>query len=446
MNIIIAGDGEVGFHLAKLLTDENHDITVVDPHSDLLKLVESNSDLMTIAGDSTCISVLDRSGVKHTDLLISVVHDEKVNLMTCIIGKKLGAKKTIARINNTEYLSQKNQDLFHSLGVDHLVCPERLAADEIVNLLERSIANETFEFSGGMLLLFLIKLDEKAPVVGKTLDEIAGEFPLLDFRAVAIHRNSKTIIPRGSDTFEENDLTYVVTKPGGIETLLKLGGKEEFEISDVMVVGGGRIGRKACRRLQSTHNMKMIEIDKERCIDLSNELENVLIINGDARDINLLQNEGIDGMDAFIAVTDNSETNILTCLHARKFGVKKTIALVENIDYIDISQNIGIDTVINKKLITASYIARFTMRSEIASNKVLYGIDAEVFEFVAKEKSLVTKKEIRKLNFPQDAIIGGIIRKDKSYIAVGDFKIEPGDRVIVFSLPAAIHRVDRFFR
>jgi len=440
MNIIIAGDGEVGFHLAKLLTDENHDITVVDPHTDLLKLVESDSDLMTIAGDSTCISVLDRSGIKHADLLISVVHDEKVNLMTCIVGKKLGAKKTIARINNTEYLEQKNQELFNSLGVDHLVCPERLAADEIVNLLERSIANETFEFSGGKLLLFLIKLDEKAPVVGKTLDEIASEFPLLDFRAVAIHRNSKTIIPRGSDTFEKNDLTYVVTKPGGIETLLKLGGKEEFEINDVMVVGGGRIGRKACRRLQRTHNMKMIEIDKARCIDLSDELDNVLIINGDARDINLLQNEGIDNMDAFIAVTDNSETNILTCLHARKFGVKKTIALVENIDYIDISQNIGIDTVINKKLITASYIARFTMRSEIVSNKVLYGIDAEVFEFVAKEKSLVTKKEIRKLNFPQDAIIGGIIRNDKSYIAVGDFMIEPGDRVIVFSLPS------RFFR
>jgi trk system potassium uptake protein len=446
MNIIIAGDGEVGFHLAKLLTDENHDITVVDPHTDLLKLVESNTDLMTIAGDSACISVLERAGVKHTDLLISVVHNEIINLMTCIIGKKLGAKKTIARINNTEYLGEKNKELFQSLGVDYLVCPERLAADEIVNLLERSIANETFEFSGGKLLLFMIKLDENAPVVGKTLDQIASEFPYLDFRAVAIHRESRTIIPRGGDQFKVNDLTYVVTRPDGIETLLKLGGKEEFEITDVMVVGGGRIGRKSCRRLQGTHNIKLIELDKNRCIELADDLENVLIINGDARDINLLQNEGIDGMDAFIAVTDSSETNILTCLHARKFGVKKTIALVENIDYIDISQNIGIDTIINKKLITASYIARFTMRSEIISNKVLYGIDAEVFEFVVKEKSLITKKIIRKLNFPQDAIIGGIIRDNESYIAVGDFKIEPGDRVIVFSLPSAIHRVDRFFR
>ncbi|HPE33361.1 MAG TPA: Trk system potassium transporter TrkA [Bacteroidales bacterium] len=446
MKIIIAGDGEVGFHLAKLLTDEHHDITVVDPHSDLLKMIESNTDLMTIAGDSTCISVLERASVKHTDLLISVVHDENVNLITCIIGKKLGAKKTIARINNTEYLEPAKKELFRSLGVDHLVCPERLAAEEIVSLLEQSAATETFEFSNGKLLLFMIKLDENAQVIGKTLDQIAGEFPYLDFRAVAIHRNGKTIIPRGKDQFLVNDLTYVVTKPDGIKTLLELGGKEQFQINSVMVVGGGRIGRKTCRRLQNTHNIKLIEIDKQRTIELSEELENVLIINGDARDINLLQNEDIDRMDAFIAVTDSSETNILTCLHARKFGVRKTIALVENIDYIDISQNIGIDTVINKKLITASYIARFTMQSEIASNKMLHGIDAEVFEFIVKPNSPVTQKQIRKLNFPQDALIGGITRGNESFIAVGNFKIKEGDRVIVFSLPNVIQKVDRFFR
>lgn len=446
MKIIIAGDGEVGFHLAKLLTDEHHDITVVDPHSDLLKMIESNTDLMTIAGDSTCISVLERAGVKHTDLLISVVHDENVNLITCIIGKKLGAKKTIARINNTEYLEPAKKELFRSLGIDHLVCPERLAAEEIVSLLEQSAATETFEFSNGKLLLFMIKLDENAQVIGKTLDQIAGEFPYLDFRAVAIHRNGKTIIPRGKDQFLVNDLTYVVTKPDGIKTLLELGGKEQFQINSVMVVGGGRIGRKTCRRLQNTHNIKLIEIDKQRTIELSEELENVLIINGDARDINLLQNEDIDRMDAFIAVTDSSETNILTCLHARKFGVRKTIALVENIDYIDISQNIGIDTVINKKLITASYIARFTMQSEIASNKILHGIDAEIFEFIVKPDSPITKKQIRKLDFPQDALIGGITRGNESFIAVGNFKIKEGDRVIVFSLPNVIQKVDRFFR
>ena len=445
MNIIIAGDGEVGFHLAKLLTDENHDITVVDPHSDLLKLIEAHTDLMTIPGDSTCISVLERANIRRADLLISVVHDEQINMMTCIIGKKLGAKRTIARVNNTEYLEPKNAELFQSMGIDHLVCPERLAAEEIVNLLEQTAATETFGFSGGKLILFLIKLDEKAQVVGKTLDQIASEFPYLDFRAVAIHRNSKTIIPRGNDEFKTNDLAYVVTRPEGIQTLMNLGGKEEFEIDNVMIVGGGRIGRKTADRLEDAYHLKMIEIDKDRSIQLSNEMKDVLVINGDARDIELLQDEGIEDMDAFIAVTDNSETNILTCLHARKFGVKKTIALVENIDYIDISQNIGIDTIINKKLITASYIARFTMGSEVTSTKVLHGIDAEVFEFVVKPGSPITKKPIRKLQFPDGAIIGGIVRDEESYIAVGNFRIKDGDKVVVFSLPSAIHKVDRFF-
>ncbi len=445
MNIVIAGDGEVGFHLAKLLTDENHDITVVDPHSDLLKLIEAHTDLMTIAGDSTCISVLERANIRRADLLISVVHDEHINLMTCIIGKKLGARRTIARVANTEYLDAKNKALFASLGIDHLVCPESLAAKEIVNLLEQTAATETFGFSNGKLILFLIKLDEKAKVVGKTLDQIASEFPQLNFRAVAIHRNSRTIIPRGSDEFRINDLAYVVTKPDGIATLLNLGGKEEFEIRNVMIVGGGRIGRKTAARLHNKYDIKMVEIDKNRCIDLSNDMNDVLIINGDARDIELLQDEGIENMDAFIAVTDNSETNILTCLHARKFGVKKTIALVENIDYIDISQNIGIDTIINKKLITASYIARFTMGAEVTSTKVLHGIDAEVFEFVVKPDSAIVKKPIRKLKFPQGAIIGGIVRGEESHIAIGDFRIKAGDKVVVFSLPSSIHKVDRFF-
>ena len=365
--------------------------------------------------------------------------------MTAIIGKKLGAKRTIARVNNTEYLEPKNCELFKSLGVDYLVCPERLAAEEIVNLLEQTAATETYGFSGGKLILFLIKLDENAKVVGKTLDTIASEFPYLDFRAVAIHRNSKTIIPRGNDSFKIGDLAYVISRPDGIKTLLKLGGKIEYEIKKVMIVGGGRIGHKTATRLQNVYDMKLVEIDREKSILLSNELNNVLVINGDARDIELLQDEGIEDMDAFIALTDNSETNILTCLHARKFGVKKTIALVENIDYIDISQNIGIDTIVNKKIITASYIARFTMGSEVLSSKVLHGIDAEVYEFVVKADSEVTKKPIRKLRFPEEAIIGGIVRGEDSYIAVGNFRIRAGDKVVVFSLPSAVAKIDKLF-
>ncbi len=445
MNIIIAGDGEVGLHLAKELADENHDITIVDPHEDLLKMVESHTDLMTITGDSTSISVLQRANVKKADLLISVVHDEQINIITAILGKKLGAKKTIARVNSLENLSEENKNIYNSLGIDAMVCPEEIASQEIINLLNQTAATEIFEFSGGGLSLFLIKLEENAPVIRKTLNEIAEENPHLDFRAVAIHRNSRTIIPKGDDMFLPNDLSYVITKEEGVDDLLKLGGKTKIDIQNIMVVGGGRVGRNACKLLEKSVGIKLFESDKDKCINLTDFLEDTLVINGDARDIQLLEEEDIRGVDAFIAVTNNSETNILTCLHARKFGVKKTIALVENIDYIDISQNIGIDTIINKKLITASYIVKFTMGSEVTSLKCLSGIDAEAMELVAKAKSAVTKKPISKLKIPKGAIIGGVVRGKKSYIATGDFQIQEGDKVVVFLMPEAISKIDQLF-
>ncbi len=445
MNIIIAGDGEVGFHLAKSLSLEKHNITIIDANQELLKMIESHTDLMTIKGDSTSVAVLERANISKTDLLISVVHHEHVNLMTCILGKKLGAKKTIARINNVEYLTAENRELFNHLGIDSLVCPERIAAKEIINLLNQSVATEVFDFSDGKLMLFLIRLDENALVLDKTLNQIAVEHTNLDFRAVAIHRNSKTIIPRGTDVFQKNDLIYVITKPSAMNELFKLGGKVKIDIKNIMIIGGGRIARKAARSLQDKFNIKLFEIDKERCFKLTEDLNHTLIINGDATDIQLLEEEGISKMDAFIALTDHTDTNILTCLHARKFGVKRTIALVENIDYIDISQNIGIDTIINKKLITASYIARFTMDALVTSIKCLSGIDAEALEFLVKPNSLITKSPIQKLDFPEGAIIGGIVRNDVSYIAIGSFQIQENDKVVVFALPDTIHKVSKFF-
>jgi len=445
MNIIIAGDGEVGFHLAKMLHDENHDITIVDPHEELLLMLESHTDIMTITGDCTSVSVLNKAKINKADLLITVLHDEQINLISCILGKKLGAKRTIARINNTEYLSPGIREIFRGQGVDELVCPESIAADEIIALLKQTAATEIYNFSHGRLSLFLIKLEENAPVINKSLNDIANEFPALDFRAVAIHRASQTIIPMGDDVFMANDLAYVITKPDGITTLMKLGGKQRIEIKDILIVGGGRIGRKTAQRLEKSMDIKLVEIDKERSQWLANDLEKTMVINGDARDIELLRDEGISETDAFIAVTDNSETNILTCLHATKLGVKRSIALVENIDYIDISQNIGINTIVNKKLITASYIARFTMDAEVTSIKCLSGIDAEVLEFVAKHNSQVTKKPIRKLNIPNGAIIGGIVRGKNSYIAIGDFEVKENDKVVVFALPKAIHKIDKLF-
>lgn len=446
MNIVIAGDGEVGLHLAQELSSlENQNITIVDPHEDLLKQVESHTDLMAITGDSTSIETLKSANVKKADLLISVLHDERINLITAALGKQLGAKKTIARINNLEYLRPENEARFKNMGIDALVCPENIVSQEIATLLSQTAATEVFDFSEGKLFLFLIKLEENAPVVNKTLNDIVSMFPHLDFRAVAIHRNSKTIIPKGDDQFLVNDLSYVVTKPGGIDDLLKLGGKQRIDIRNVMIVGGGRVGRTTARKLENSLNVKLFEKDKQKSLQLASKLEHTLVINGDARDIQLMEDEDIRSMDAFIAVTDSSETNILSCLHARKFGVKRTIALVENIDYIDISQNIGIDTIINKKLSTASYIVKFTMHAEVTSIKCLSGINAEAMELVANPHSAVTRKPIKDLNMPKGAIIGGIIRGKDSHIAVGDFQIEEGDKVVVFSMPESIHKVDKLF-
>ncbi|HQO48816.1 MAG TPA: Trk system potassium transporter TrkA [Bacteroidales bacterium] len=445
MNIIIAGDGEVGLHLAESLVNSNHNITIVDPHEDLLKMIETHADLMTINGDSTSISVLQRANVRKADLLISVVHDEHINLMTCILAKKLGAKKVIARVNTMENLSLQNRQIYQELGIDALISPEDIAAQEIISLLKQSAATEVFDFSDGKLQLFMIKLEQTAPVIDKTLNDIAAEFKNLDFRAVAIHRNRTTFIPRGDDRFEAGDLAYVITKPEAIEQLLELGGKVEHDIHNVMIIGGGRVGRITAKRLEKEMNIKLLEKDKDRCMVLTDYLEDTLIVNGDSRNIQLLEDEDIRSMDAFIAVTNNTETNILTCLHARMNGVKKTIALVENIDYIDISQNIGIDTIINKKLIAASYMVRYTMGTEVLNLKCLSGIEADALEMIARPGSPITKKPLNKLNVPEGSIIGGIVRDEKAYIATADFQVQDNDKVVVFVLPYAIHKVEKLF-
>lgn len=446
MNILIAGDSEVALHLAELLSGENHDVTLVAPDKDFLKLIESHSDLLTMVGDSTSIQVLKNADVRRTELVISAHLDGRLNLLTALLAKRLGARKCIAKVNEPEYLTEECKEHYKEMGIDYLVSPEKIAAKEIANLLSNTAAAEIFDFSEHKLSLMLVKLESNAPVVGKTLREIAKEHEQYDFRAVSIHRKGRTIIPKGDDIFQAEDLAYVITKPKGIDHLLELSGKKTFEINNVMIIGGGAVGSQAAAALEKRFNVKLFEMDHERANELSDSLSSTLVINGDARNINLLESESVGSMDAFVAVTNNSETNILTCLLAKRFGVKKTIALVENIDFIDISQSVGIDTIINKKLATASYIIRFTMTASVISTKCLTSVDAEVFEFMASEGSQITKKPIKKLKFPNQAIIGGVIRDNQGYIAHGDMQIRAGDKVVVFALPEAFHGVDKMFK
>ena len=431
--------------MAEALVRSNHNITIVDPHEELLKMMESHSDLMTVTGDSTSTTVLRRANVKRADLLIAVLHDEHINLLTGIIAKKLGAKKVIARVNTMENLSPEVWRMYQDLGIDGLLSPEDIAAQEIISLLKKNASSETYDFAGGNLQLFMVKLEPEAEILGKTVDQVVNQYEHIEFLVAAIHRRQSTFIPRGDEVFQVSDMVYVVTKPHAIKDLIKLSGKKQIHVHNVMIVGGGRVGRITAKRLENELNIKILEIDKERCIELTNHLSETLVVNADARNLDMLEDEGIKDMDAFIAVTDNTETNILTCLQAKSFGVKKTIALVENIDYIDISQNIGIDSIINKKLIAASYMVKYTLGAKVSTLKSLSGIDADIVEFEVRAGSAVTRKAIGQLAMPNDAIICGITRDGESYIATEDFQIETDDQVVVLALPNAIPAVERLF-
>lgn len=445
MKIIIAGVGEVGYHLAKLLSSEEHDITVIDINTGYLDRVNISTDVMTIHGSSTSIGILEKARVENTDLLVAVTFYESININTAILAKKLGAKRTIARVSSAEYVAKENMEMFKTLGIDHLIYPEELAAHEVVKLIERAAATDILEFEDGKLSLIGLKLDKTVPILRKTMAQVQNEYHLTDFRAVAIHRGMKTLIPAGDDIFLPNDQIFVITTPEGHKDILKLSGKEDAKIQNIMILGGGKIGRKTARMLEDKMNVKLIDSNVEKATDLADYLKKALVIQGDGRDLDLLAQEGIIDMDAFISVTDDAETNIITCLMAKHLKVPKTIALVDNVDYIPLTQTIGLDSLINKKLITANNISRFISKANIVSLATLHGIDAEVMEYVVKPKSQIVKNPIKKLKFPKNAIIGGYVRDDKGHIAVGDTHFRAGDKVVVFTLPGTVPKVEKFF-
>lgn len=448
MKIIIAGAGEVGFHLAKLLSYESQDITLIDNNRDNLIYAETHLDIRTIKGDATSISVLKDAQVKYVDLLIGVTSSEATNITSCVLAKQLGAKRTIARISNTEFLDHKEELGFVQFGIDELISPEALAAKEISLLLNQSAFNDTYEFEEGALTMIGLSLSRTALFVGKTVKEAARIFPKLHFVPIAIQRfgTQYTLIPRGDTRFKEGDQVYFTTVNSGVDELYKLTGKVKQTIKNVMILGGSKIGKKTAKDLAASNfNVKLIEKDQEKAFDLADELPKVLVINSDGRNVELLEEENIHDMDAFISVTGNSETNIMSCLVAKSKQVKKTIALVENMDYYQLSQSIGIDTLINKKLLAANNIFRYIRKGDVVAMTKLNYMNAELLEFIVKPTSQVSDKKIKDLDFPRSASIGGVIRNGEGLIALGDFTIRAGDRVVVCCLPRSINRVEKLF-
>ena len=446
MRIIIAGMGDVGYQLAKQLSSEAHDIIAIDNDQQRLSYTDSMTDILTINGSSTSIKVLKEAKVEKTDLVVAVTSSEEVNLTTAFISKRLGAKRTIARVSNAEYLENENLVGFHQMGIDFMIYPEELAAMEVVRLINRTAATDVIEFENGKISVIGLKLDKSAPVIHQKLIEVAKANPTLDYRIVAIYRNFRTIIPTGNDKFLPNDQIFVATKPEGIESILRLAGKENINFDNIMILGGGKIGRRVAEVLSEKMTVKIIESDEEKTFELADQLPNTLVIRGDGRDIDLLAQEGIIDVDAFVALTEDSETNLISCLMAKHLGVKKAIALVDKADYIPLTQTIGLDSLINKKLIAANSISRFIRKRDMVAYASLEGIDAEVIEFIAQSGSDITKRAIKDIDFPKGAIIGGIVRGDESFIATGNSEIKANDRVVVFSLPDSVKKVEKFFR
>lgn len=445
MRIIIAGAGDVGTHLAKMLSNENHAILIIDPDEERLKPIDSSLDVMTYQGSATSVNLLQSAMKKKTDLFIAVTHSGDTNITSAILAKRLGAIKTIARIDNLEYMDTENVEFFGKLGIDSLIYPEDIVAREVLMLLHETGSTDFMEFSERKLVMYVQKLDRNAPIINKSLEEITRQFKPDHYRTVAIKRDDKTIIPRPDDILKQGDKVYVISTREGIEEIMKRLGKESFETTSIMIIGGSRIGKHIALHTQKTHSVKLIDLDKEKCETLHNLLDYTLVINGDCRDVELLSREGISNMDCFVAVTGNSETNILSCLLAKKMGVKKTIAEVENTDYIHLAENIGIDTIINKKLSAASRIFRYTINPNVTQVKYIAGAEAEVIEFNVPTNARITRGTLRSIDFPDDAIIGGGTRDGEPFIAYGDTIINANDRVVVFTLPSALERVSKFF-
>lgn len=444
MRIVISGVEEMGNHLAKMLSGNGHDITVIDQDPKLLDELGTLADVITIEGDATTFAVLRKASVRKCDLFIAIDSIENDNVLSAIMAKQLGAKKSIARIDNNEYLEPNNKEMFIDMGIDYLLYPERIAAEEVINLLGHSSTTEFVDFSGGKLSLVVFRLEPNSSLVGAP---IAGfdEEQVLSYRTVAIMRDGDTIIPKSSDAYMVGDMVYAISRHDAVAEVMALSGKSSVDINNMMILGGSRIGVQIAKELQDQVNIKLIDYNADKAYRLAEMLERTLIIHQDGRDTDAMLEEGLANMDAFVAVTGRSETNILTAMLAKRMGVKRVIAEVENMNYINIADSVGVDTIINKKIVTASNIFRFTMSTDVLAIKCLTGSDAEVLEFIVKPNSPATKSTIGQMGLPEDVIIGGVVRGDKVFIATSAMQINAYDRVVVFAMPSAISEIGYYF-
>lgn len=446
MKIIICGAYGIGTHLAKMLSRNHEDITLIDEDDERLAQIGSDFDLLTAQASPSSIKALHEAGAEHADLFIAVTPEESLNITSCVLAKALGAKKTVAKISNSEYTAPELQDFFTGLGVSSLIYPEKLAAVDIINGLKMSWVRQRWDVHNGALVMLAIKLRETCEILNNPLKNLCG--PDDPYHVVAIKRLNDTIIPGGNDELKLYDLAYFMTTTQYIPYIRKIVGKELYvDVKNVMIMGGGATAVRAINTMPDYLDTKLIEISEERCEELNNLLDDdkALIINGDGRDTQLLMEEGIKNTQAFVALTSNAETNILACLTAKRLGVRKTVAMVENVDYVSMAESLDIGTIINKKAIAASHIYQIMLDAKVINMRFIMSANADVVEFVAQEGSRVTKKPVKDLGLPKEATIGGLVRGDEGMLVSGHTQIQAGDIVMVFCHNINLKTIERLF-
>ncbi len=458
MNIIIVGAGAVGTHLARLLSKENMSVVLIDESEEKLSKMNSDLDIMTLNVLPTSIKGLRDAGVSKADLFIAVTPHESENLTCCMLAKQLGAKRTVARVDNYEYMRPDSHVLFERMGIESLIYPEYLAGKEIADSSRYSWVRQWWEFNDGDLVLFSVMMHDGNPMsgheisnvnnqlVGRTLKQIgmAGH----KFHVVAIKRNGETVVPYGDEHILPRDMVFFMTTRDQVENIRHLVGKDDYpNVHHVMIVGGGKLSVRAAWALPEDMRVKIIEPDTERCEELGRLLKtSTLVINGEGHDMELLRDEGFDRLEAFMSLTDNDEENILACVAARRKGIRKTIAQVENLDYLEMAEELDVGTVINKKMIAASHIYQLLLKADVDNVKMLTVADADVAEFVVKRDARVTRNPIMKLGLPHGVNIGGVIRDGKGMLVQGNTVLQEGDRVVVFCIGSSLKQLDRYFK
>ena len=442
MNIIISGAGQVGTHLAKLLSHSEHDVTLMDEDEAKLKPMQS-FDIMTFRGSSTSIIKLKDANVKNCDLFIAVTPHESENIASCIYAKDLGAKATVARIDSQGYLLPENRERFTRFGVDSLIYPELLAAKEVLQGLRMPGIRQLHEFENGKLLLVGFKIKANAAILNTPISQL--NLNESGVRILSINRNYETFIPSGNDVIKEGDIVLYITERNNLSVCRQLNDRPFFDVNNVMILGGSRIGIKAAQMSLDEFNIKIIEKNKDCCMKLAEKATGAMIINIDGGNIEDLKMEGLEKMDAFVALTDNSETNILSCILAKRLGIKKTVAEIENIDYFGLAENFGVGTIINKKQITASHIYELTMKGKVSHVKCLTATDGQILEFETQYGAKICEKPLNKISLPKGVNIGVIIRNSEVLIAQGNIKIEPHDKVVLFSLSHNFKKIEKLF-